>query len=418
MPIWSERLSTPPGGGRSGKRGSNARAAILGILLAWPAIAGEKAAGIGRPLLVIISLDGVRHDYPDRISGGGFSRLIQEGTSADRLLPAFPASTFPAHVTLATGCFAERHGILNSRFLDVRRGEFDRSKEPDWIGCEPLWITAERQGVRTAVLNWTGSFGFWGGREATFHDREFTSRTDREALDQILRWTGRPPDSRPRLILAYFAGADHPGHRNGPDSPEVGTSIRRLDGMLRELERELERASPMPANLIVVSDHGMALRKGQLDPGAVLAGHGIGNRTFCSGGSANVYLRTIRALPGAIRILSELPGLRVFPQEGIPAEFHYRYPGRTGDIVLLAPVGVELVADGSRPSSDQGVHGYLGSEESMGGVFFGWGPSFRRGLRVSQIRAVDLYPLACALLGIQVSPQNQGKLRSDLLNPR
>ncbi len=413
MPIWSKRVGTASGPGGAPRWGAGF--VLVGILVSLPAFAGESSAETALPTVVVLSLDGVRHDYPDRIAGGGFSRLSREGVSAGKLIPSFPASTLPAHVTLATGCFAERHGILNRRFLDVRRGEFGPSDDPDWIGCEPIWITAERQGIRSAVENWTGSFGAWRGREASFHEREFVPLADREVLNRVLRWMEMPMESRPRLVLAYLSGADHEGHRDGPDSGEVEAQVRRLDGQLAELERRLERLKPSPPNLIVVSDHGMAVRKGQIDPAELLARQGIGNRTFCSGGSANVYLKKIQALPEAIRVLSEVPGLRVFAAGELPVDLHYGYPGRTGDIVLLAPVGVELVPYHSRPSLDQGVHGYRGSEETMGGVFFGWGPSFRRGVRVPDFRAVDLYPLLCALLGIHASPQSQGELREGLL---
>jgi predicted AlkP superfamily pyrophosphatase or phosphodiesterase len=404
-----------PGSSGAPSRGAWPGSALLGILLCLPAFAGEPPAEVGVPPVIVLSLDGVRHDYPGRIAGAGFSRLVREGVSAGRLIPSFPASTLPAHVTLATGCFAERHGILNRRFLDDHRGEFDPSASPDWIGCEPIWITAERQGLRSAVENWTGSFGAWGGREASFHEREFVPLADREVLNRVFRWMEMPVGSRPRLVLAYLSGADHEGHRDGPDSAEVEAKVRRLDGQLADLERRLERTRPWPPNLIVVSDHGMAVRKGQIDPAELLARQGIGNRTFCSGGSANVYLRKIRALPEAVRILSEVPGLRIFTSGEMPEDLHYGYPGRTGDIVLLAPVGTELVPYRSRFSPDHGVHGYLGSEESMGGIFFGWGPSFRRGTRIPDFRAVDLYPLVCALLGIQASPRSQGELREELL---
>ena len=258
--------------------------------------------------LVILSLDGIRHDYPGRVSGGAFSRLEREGVRAGRLEPPFPASTFPAHATLATGCHPERHGILNSRFRDVRRGEFNRSPEPDWLACEPLWIGAERQGIQAGVLNWIGSYGAWGGTRATYHEEDYRDRTDRETLDKVLRWLRLPASRRPRLIMAYLKGADHPGHRHGPDSVEVERRLMYEDGALSLLMSRLEALPDGESvNLVIVSDHGMAGRGRTLDPAAALNRAKIRNRTFCSGGSANVYLERRGDLERALRVLSALP---------------------------------------------------------------------------------------------------------------
>jgi len=376
-----------------------------------------RPAGERGTTLVILSLDGMRHDYPDRVSGGAFSRLRREGVRANRLEPPFPASTFPAHATLATGCYPERHGILNSRFQDARRGEFNRSPDPDWLACEPLWVSAEKQGIKSGILNWFGSYGAWRGTRATYHDEAYLERSDRETVSDLLRWLRLPVGLRPRLIMAYLKGADHPGHRYGPDSAEVERRLRFEDGVLSLL---LNRVETLPdggnVNLVIVSDHGMAGRGRTLDPVAALNRARIRNRTFCSGGSANVYLGRPGDRERARRVLSGMPGLEVFPGEALPKDLRYRFPGRTGDLVLLAPVGTNLGREPATPEAAQGgVHGYRGSEETMGGIFFGWGPGFRRGGTVERIRAVDLYSLACRLLGIRPSGQQQGTVPPGVL---
>ncbi|MCI0658185.1 MAG: alkaline phosphatase family protein, partial [Acidobacteria bacterium] len=88
----------------------------LGISFALLLLGASPRQSPADSTLVILSMDGMRYDYPDRIEGGAFQRLERQGVRADRLIPPFPASTFPVHATLATGCYPERHGILNSRF--------------------------------------------------------------------------------------------------------------------------------------------------------------------------------------------------------------------------------------------------------------------------------------------------------------
>ncbi len=412
MPTWSERQ------GPALRRGTlqvprplrAIAAALLALLLL--AAAAARPAGERGTTLVILSLDGVRHDHPGRVPGGAFSRLRSEGVRAGRLEPPFPASTFPAHATLATGCHPERHGILNSRFLESRRGEFRRSADPSWLECEPLWVSAERQGIRSGILNWPGSYGAWGGTRPSYHDDAFQERPDRETVMELLRWLRLPVGRRPRLIMACLRGVDHQAHLFGPDSAEVERRLRFEDRILSLL---LNRVGTLPdpegIHLVIVSDHGMAPRDRGLNPAAVLRRAGIRNRTFCSGGSANVYLERPGDRERARRVLSALAGLEIFPGDALPEDLRYRFPGRTGDLVLLAPVGTSLGKKWSaRDGAKGGVHGHRGSEETMGGIFFGWGPAFRRGAAVERIRAVDLYPIACRLLGIRPSRRQQGRV--------
>ena len=78
---------------------------------------------------------------------------------AGRMRPVFPSNTFPNHVSLATGTYPDRHGILDNRFWDRQKGLYNYSRGADdsWLEAEPLWAAAERQGVRAATFFWVGS---------------------------------------------------------------------------------------------------------------------------------------------------------------------------------------------------------------------------------------------------------------------
>src|SRR5436309_3100423 len=79
-------------------------------------------------------------------------------------------------------------------------------------------------------------------------------------------------------------------------------------------------------------------------------------------------------------------------------DLNYEYPGRTGDLVLVAPMGFELGRDPGREEGARGgVHGYRGTEDEMQGIFYGWGPAFTKGVGVSRIDAADVYSLACSI---------------------
>jgi predicted AlkP superfamily pyrophosphatase or phosphodiesterase len=82
--------------------------AALALLLANFAAAPSALA---KPVVILISMDGVRYDYPDRAALPAFARIAKDGARAESLTPVFPSITFPAHTSLATGAHPDRHGI-------------------------------------------------------------------------------------------------------------------------------------------------------------------------------------------------------------------------------------------------------------------------------------------------------------------
>src|SRR4029450_9472662 len=113
--------------------------------------------------------------------------MEREGARASRITPPFPSTTFPSMVTLATGTYPDRHGIVDNEFRDTQRGEYVRAADPIWIEAEPLWIAAERQGVPSAVFFWVGSEADWHGRGARHRKAPFDSDVPEDVkVDEIL----------------------------------------------------------------------------------------------------------------------------------------------------------------------------------------------------------------------------------------
>lgn len=152
-------------------------------------------------------------------------------------------------------------------------GEFyytdpDRSLDPKWWGGEPFWVTAEEQGVRTAVHMWPGSEAHIMGTEPSFLDKFNGKEKLPKKVDRILEFLDKPgvenPDAdpadvRPQIIAAYVPNVDADGHRYGPNSTEIRSTISEVDTMLDELFHGLEaRNLTSIVNVIIVSDHGMA----------------------------------------------------------------------------------------------------------------------------------------------------------------
>src|SRR5262249_52141177 len=188
------------------------------------------------PVVILLSWDGVRYDYPDRATLPALSPMAREGVRAERLPPVFPPNTFPNHVALATGTYTDRHGILDNQFRDRGRGFFSYDNGASWLEAEPLWVTAERQGVRAAVFFWVGSETDWQGIGASYRKAPFDGTVgEEEKVGQILAWLDLPPNERPGLIMSWWHGTDRVGHQKGPDDPDVLTQLEDQDRYLARL---------------------------------------------------------------------------------------------------------------------------------------------------------------------------------------
>ena len=215
--------------------------------------------------VLLISFDGFRADYLDRYNTPNFDTFIKNGVGAVGMKPSFVTKTFPNHYSIATGMYAENHGLVGNHFYDPVLDEnytmSDRSKveDPKFYGGEPIWVTAEKQGVKTASYFWVGSEapikGVYPSRWKRYdHDFPFEAR-----IDSVADWFSLPVSERPRLCMLYFHEPDGAGHDFGPESPETGRMVTHMDSIFGIIVEKMSNLDIYPQlNIIAVSDHGMA----------------------------------------------------------------------------------------------------------------------------------------------------------------
>jgi predicted AlkP superfamily pyrophosphatase or phosphodiesterase len=374
----------------------------------------SATAPADQPIVILVSLDGFRWDYPDRPPAVALRALARRGVRAEGLVPVFPTVTFPNHYALVTGLGPGRSGIVGNRFRDPQLGTFAYTdtadaRDPRWWGGEPVWVTAERQGVRAATLFWPGSEAPIGGRQATEWKPYDESLPAAARVDTVLGWLGRPAATRPRLVTLYFHHVDDAGHRYGPDAAETDSAIAVVDGALARLVRGLDSLGlTRRTNLVVVSDHGMAavsreqvvLLDGLLDTATVESAEGSP--------VTQVWPRP-GGDPAAIAArLDAHPHLRAWTRATLPPRWGLDRSPRVPPVLALADEGwtvtsaSRLARDSLRPAG--GSHGYDESALSMRGVFVAAGPGFRSGVTVPAFRNVHVYPVVAVLLGISPAP--------------
>lgn len=389
--------------------------ALLSALWLAPAWAEAK------PLVILLSWDGVRHDYPDRAAFPGLARLEREGVRAERLVSVFPSSTFPAHVSLATGTYPDRHGIVDNVFFDrARDASFDFEAEADWIEAEPLWAAAERQGVAAATFFWVGSETPWRGVAARDRRAPFDADVgEAEKVRQIVEWIDRPEAERPGLVMSWWHGADLAGHRRGPDHPAVAEALAEQDAQLQSLLAALDARGLWPeTTLLLVSDHGMTAVRESLDVEGALEAAGVDARVMLGSSVAHVFLADPAARAKARAALAALDGVEVHDGEALPEARRLRFPARTGDLVLFtAPprtfrrasfVQSIWIGLGALFGGEMGLHGYDPELPDMGGVFYALGRGVPAGATLGAVRAIDVAPTVARLLAIDPPRDAEG----------
>ncbi len=375
-------------------------------------------------LTILISLDGFRWDYPDRYEAPTLRALAADGVRMRSLTPSFPTKTFPNHYTLVTGLRPVRHGIVGNWFYDPERGEtFGMSKaasntDEHWWGGEPLWITAERQGVRSVCYFWPGSEAAHDGvrpsRWLPFNDKIPSP----ERVDGLLGWLEGPAATRPRFATLYFSAVDHGGHRHGPDAPELQASITEVDAALARLLAGLERLGLRNrTNLIVVSDHGMSPQS----PDRVVFLEDLVDVRTVEIETTGPYAG-LRPKPGtrpagelAAAIRARAPRqVQVYTRDEVPARYEFSGSERVHAVVLIADdqwnIEEKRAWGARRATYNKGNHGWDHQSANMGALFVAAGPAFPRGKTIGRTDNIHVYNLVCAILGLQPAP-NDGDAR-------
>ncbi len=370
------------------------------------------------PTVILISIDGFRHDYLDKATAPNLQRLAQNGVRAQGMIPAFPSKTFPNHYTIVTGLYPEHHGIVSNTMydpeLDARFRIADRAAVEDsrWWGGEPLWVTAQQQGRISATYFWVGSETEIRGVRPAYWKRYEHDTPNAARVAQVLAWLDLPKSQRPTLITLYFSMIDDVGHEFGPDSPELIKAVGEIDAVIGELVHGLEARDIFKrVNLIVVSDHGMAATSAErviyLDDYLDLQQVEVIDWTPVlallprPGQEEAVYQK----LKGAH------PHLQVYRKAEIPERFHFRRHRRIMPIMGLADDGWTISAHGRRRGPRGGDHGYDNLLPSMRATFLAHGPAFKSRLRVAPFQNIHVYNLVCEILQLRPAP-NDGSLDS------
>ncbi|XP_033847247.1 ectonucleotide pyrophosphatase/phosphodiesterase family member 5 [Periophthalmus magnuspinnatus] len=383
----------------------------------------EHGSTSARPKLLLVSFDGFRWDYINRVPATNFHALMKEGVQVEQVENIYITKTFPNHYSLVTGLYAETHGIVANEMYDPALNlsfsmETDSVYDPRWWDdAVPLWVSVQKAGGRSGAAMWPGSdvkiHGTYPNRYLPYNASvPFETRVQR-----VIEWFSAPKEEAVDFAVLYWEEPDESGHLLGPESPLMDGIIADVDKKLGFLRTELRKAGLYEnLNLIVTSDHGMT----QMSNEKMVELDEYVSRDLYTWVDKSPVVGIIPNEGKFEEVYSKLldanPYMAVYKKEDIPVRYHYQHHLRIMPILLEAQEGYSIVQNRTAPFM-LGNHGYNNSLRSMHPIFVARGPAFRQDFVQPSMQSVDLYPLMCHILSLRPLPHNGSLFRvKDLLS--
>jgi len=336
---------------------------------------------------------------------------------SEGMIPAFPSKTFPNHYALITGLYPGHNGLVANTMWDpaknatYRMSDTSAVRDASWYRGEPLWVTAEKQGMVSASYFWPGSEAPIGGVYPSMFRRFNTKVPDFERVDTVLAWLALPAAHRPHFVTLYFSDVDHAGHTMGPLSAMLDTAAHDVDAAIGRLLDGVERLQFKDrVAIVMVADHGMSEISRRWYVGLDTLIDTAGVRLVDPSANANVFVRGGRERATVLRdsINRRMRHGRAYLNGEIPEHLHYNGDPRIGDMVILMDDHF-TVGWSSRPPRDSATHGWDPRvSPQMAAMFIARGPGIPAGKTIPPFESVEVYPWLCEVLGLRPAREIDG----------
>jgi predicted AlkP superfamily pyrophosphatase or phosphodiesterase len=387
--------------------------ALIALVFLPAALAAQDAP---RPVTILVGIDGFRADYLERGITPRLAALAAAGASGP-MRPSFPTKTFPNHFAMVTGRVPDRNGIVGNSMIDPRRpgeifslGNARQALDPFWWDeAEPIWITAEKAGLRAATMFWPGSEVAIQGMRPSDWMRFDQNVSNVQRVNTLLDWLRRPAAIRPAFATIYFDTVDTEGHRHGPDSAGVNAAIAEIDARVGDLV-DGAAALGVAVNWVIVADHGMR----QVVEARVIQLDALIDLASIIAVEAGPYAAIEPAAGTDERVAKALlvphEHMTCARKQDLPARLRYGRNPRVAAIICIAEPGWTILAGPPAYPVTGGAHGYDNADPEMLALFVASGPAFASGARLPLFDNVAVAALLRAVLGLPEDAEADGKL--------
>ncbi|HEY8492517.1 MAG TPA: alkaline phosphatase family protein [Myxococcota bacterium] len=356
--------------------------------------------------------------------------LADAGVAVESLQPVYPADRVPALVSLATGLAPDAHGVISDRPLEANGLGAPRPIPASAIRGETLWQAVSRAGGAVATFDWPATAGTPAAQAAAGAPAEPGATRDAALVDAACALASGP--SPPRLLALVLDQAGVARASAPPGSRALEAAIAGADAEVGRLLDCLQAAGRLAGSAVVVTgDHGSLPVHTAVRPNAVLASVGLVTAqrevvvswsafVRSLGGNAFVYARSDEDALLARRALEEAARetgvFRVVSAQellarGADPEAWFGLDAAPGWVFEDGVVGPRIA-----PASQRSAGGYPPAEPRMETGLVAWGAGVRGGLRVPELRQIDVAPTLALLLGVTLEDA-EGRPLPAMLRP-
>lgn len=246
-----------------------------------------------------------------------FQKYLAGGSQVRTIRTIYPSVTYPAHVSMMTGCYPDKTGVCSNFAFTTN------SKEDTWlwfndnVKCGDIFNAAKKAGYSTGAVFWTVTAGhpdidyniteYWMPKKDDTLRSSFERAGANEACLEIIeknekllpesyKLTGRKNfmihpqvddflianccdiirQYAPEVMFVHNGNMDNARHKNGAMADCLPAELDLVDGWIGDIGRALEDAGVLDrTDFFLVSDHGQRDIKRTIKPNVYLADHGF-----------------------------------------------------------------------------------------------------------------------------------------------
>ena len=268
--------------------------------------------------LLVFSVDAmVREDVDKLMTMENFGSVMKGSCQVTHVRTIYPSITYPAHTSIATGCYPNKHGIVSNFKFTTGDKEMAWVWDHNLVKVEDFFDCAKRAGYTTGSVGWpvTGShksidylwnecwMPFEGDTLETCFRREGSSE---EVIEILKKHSDLLPPTfseggrknfmiepyidrfeiavacdiirqfKPEVMFVHDGIMDFTRHKYGVFNTETDKGIEFVDWQFGQLVAALKDAGVFEqTNIVVVSDHGQLSTRRILKPNVYLRDHGF-----------------------------------------------------------------------------------------------------------------------------------------------
>lgn len=427
--------------------------------------------------LFVLSMDAmIREDVAYMEQKPNFQKIMGKRAEVEKVCSVYPASTYPAHSTLMTGCYPNKHGVYSNYPLrTVPDGIAHWPVSSSYVFAEDLFAAAKRAGCTTAAVYWPitacnpnidhviNEYFFYYPNEGERAEEIFAAQGADAAALQAVRENlhlfprevdGKAPIAdhfddfimgctcslirsvQPDVLLLHNCLLDTMRHKSGVFGPHIAASLDRMDEWLGDVICAMEEAGVYEqTDFVILSDHGQIDVSGSIQINVLLRQGGFIETApddtiynWQAYGQTNGISTTVHLIDPTNRKLHErvydyLLQLQAEDKYHIEKvytkeEVAQRY-GQGGPYSFMVEAkdgfnfGNNWTGEAVVAGRTRGAHGHM-PERGTHPIFMAHGPSFREGAFLANSKLVDAAPTLAAVLG-QTLPEADGRVLRELL---